>query len=496
MEGMALSSSRVSRARGAFVAVAVALVLAACAGTSPTPSGSSFAVGSIQDSVALVETQGTFVTPDGAKELGFVGTGFVVDPGGLIITNNHVVTGGAFWKVTVGKSTTKLDAQLVAVSECDDLALLRVTGTFPALSLASTAPALGTPISVAGHPNGDAYTLTNGIVAKDPYKADTSWASVTQEIQITAQTYPGNSGSPVVDAAGKVVGIEYAAGTPGSSIAGESFAIAASEAQPVIDKLKTGKNTDEYFLGLNAQAADDKSGIDVISVAPGSPADKAGIQPGDKLRNLNGVAVGADGSKLTYCSVLRSHPASTEVLSVTIQRGAQTYTGEINGRGLTLTSGGTGGGTSLDTLKAAVPTAYRASCIDQTGTDAAYSGATATLGCAATGISGIYYDGFADAAALAAFHVSEANSWSLQADESGTCENGAFDTPYRVTFPDGAVLSGPNWRLLCYKTTNGAYLEQFDPANTMVITLVESAGDQSKLHSWWLANQTAIFPHP
>ncbi|HVA86903.1 MAG TPA: serine protease, partial [Candidatus Saccharimonadales bacterium] len=245
------------------------LVVAGCSGSAatatpassstPAPSVSaspaaagSFDLGTLQNSVAYVQTQGTFVTADGTSEQVYSGSGFVVGPSGLIVTNNHVVAGGAFWKVQIGTDPTLLDARLLGVSECNDLAVLKVDGTFPALTLATTPPEVGEQIFVAGHPNGDPYTLTNGIVAKPPYPDDTAWASVTQEIQITAQTYPGNSGSPVVDTAGQVIGIQYSGGVPGSPIAGESFAIASTEAAPIIAQLETGQNLDT--IGVNGEA--------------------------------------------------------------------------------------------------------------------------------------------------------------------------------------------------------------------------------------------------
>src|ERR1035437_4898462 len=227
---------------------ALAILAAACRGGPSVPASASAAAASasasqgafdlskIEASVAYIQTQGTFVTADGAKQQTSTGSGFVVDPSGLSVTNNHVVTGGAFWKVSVGTDKTLLDAQVLGVSECSDIALLKVSGTFAALPLAATNPTVGEQIYVAGHPNGDPYTLTNGIVAKPPAPADTSWASVKDEIQVTAQGYPGNSGSPVVDASGQVVGVFYAWGPPATSIAGESFAISSSEVKGIVDQ--------------------------------------------------------------------------------------------------------------------------------------------------------------------------------------------------------------------------------------------------------------------
>src|SRR5664280_2909582 len=114
------------------------------AAASPSASQAAFDLSKIEASVAYIQTQGTFVTADGAKEQTYTGSGFVIDPSGLIVTNNHVVTGGAFWKVSIGADKTLLDAQLLGVSECSDLALLRVLGgaTYPALTLAASTTGL------------------------------------------------------------------------------------------------------------------------------------------------------------------------------------------------------------------------------------------------------------------------------------------------------------------------------------------------------------------
>ncbi len=483
----------------------------ASATTSPTAAptaAASFDLGTLQDSVAYIQTQGTFVTADGTNEQTFTGSGFVVDPNGLIVTNNHVVAGGAFWKVSIGSDPTLHDAHLLGVSECNDLAVLKVDGTYPALAFSTTAPHVGEPIYVAGHPNGDPYTLTNGIVAKPPYKADTSWASVTQEIQITAQTYPGNSGSPVVDANGKVIGVEYSWGAPGTPIAGESFAIASTEAAPVIDQLKTGKNLDT--IGINGEADSTRKGIAILSVVPGSPADHTGIQPGDLLTDLNGTAVGADGTKATYCSVLRSH-GPTDALSVIVQRGGDTLKGEINGPALAIVSSapsaapsdaalatplasGAGASSAIDLLQPLVPTAYWPNCTH--ATDPVRSTVVQTAVCSpVTGITSIWYDLYDSAASLKA-GVAE-NVTARGATTAKDCATGPSDGTWQSTFPDGKVLTSPDYRLLCYTSTDGtAWIEQAYPDGKVLATLEMKGGTLKDLFAWWKANNTIVTTQP
>jgi S1-C subfamily serine protease len=489
---------------------AVATLVAACGGGG-SPNG-GVDLSKIEASVAYIQVQGTFVTADGAKEQTYSGSGFVVDPSGYIVTNNHVVTGGAFWKVSIGTDKTLLDAHLVGVSECSDLALLKVSGTYPALTLATANPTVGEQIYVAGHPNGDPYTLTNGIVAKPAAPADTSWASVKNEIQITAQTFPGNSGSPVIDMAGQVVGVQYSGGAPGSPIAGESFAIAAGEAKGIIDQIKADGNLD--YIGLNGEVNADNTGIAVISVAPGSPADKAGIEAGDLLTNFNGAGVGTDGTKATYCSVLRSHK-SDDTFSVTVSRVGQTLTGEINGRPLALASSGTalgsqpsqGGGAAasssssgnaasgataaIDQLQAYVPGAIWSTCKPYATTIATVmQGAK----CSYAGVDGVWFDLHGSAADLKAAFAADVKTTAAEpGGDTVSCKAGNGNAHGTWSVSGQAV--NPDQGLLCYKDSDGnAWIEQADPATHVMFTAVLTSGDQAALYQWWLKNDTVIEP--
>jgi len=387
--------------------------------------------------------------------------------------------------------------------------VLKVDGTYPALAFSTEAPRVGQQIYVAGHPNGDPYTLTNGIVAKPPYAADTSWASVTQEIQVTAQTYPGNSGSPVVDANGKVIGVEYSWGSPGTSIAGESFAIAATEAAPVIEQLKTGKNLDT--IGINGEADADRKGIAILSVVPGSPADHTGIQAGDLLTDLNGTAVGADGTKATYCSVLRSHNP-TDALSVTVRRGADTLKGEINGPTLAFVStavppsaapssgalaspqpSGAGDSSAIDLLQPFIPGAYWPNCSH--ATDPVRDTVVQTAVCKPIpGIDAIWYDLYDNAADLKAA-IAE-NVASRGATTAKDCATGPSDGTWQTTWPDGTVVTGPDFRLLCYTTADGTgWIEQAYPDGGLLATL-ELKGGLADLNAWFNNNGTIVVPKP
>lgn len=303
-----------------------------------TPSNLVQSLQDIKKATIQIEAQGTFVDP----EVGMVynsagrGSGFIIDPSGIAVTNNHVVTGAALIKVWVGGDTSKsYNARILGVSECSDLALIDIEGDgFPYFEWYSGTPNVGLEIYAAGFPLGDPeFTLTKGIVSKEKTSGETSWASVDAVIEHDATINPGNSGGPLVDANGKVVGINYA----GSSSTNQYFAISRQIAVPLIDQLRQAKDVDS--IGINGQAvsSDDGSltGIWVSSVKSGSPADKAGVKPGDIMTTMENLILGLDGTMSQYCDILRTHnPTDTLSIEVLRWQTQEFLEGQLNGRTL------------------------------------------------------------------------------------------------------------------------------------------------------------------
>lgn len=327
-----------------------ALVLISCAifgGSSGDPSTadapSSLAVSSLGDvksAVIQIEAQGTFVDPEfGSYSGAGRGSGFIIDPSGLAITNHHVVTGAALLKVWVGGDTSRVyNAKILAVSECSDLALIDIDGTdFNHLEWYSDPITVGLEVYAAGFPLGDPeFTLTKGIVSKEKAGGESSWASVNQVIEHDATINPGNSGGPLVTADGQLVGVNYAS----YAEAGQFFAIGRDTTLPIIEKLKVKQDVDS--LGINGVAISNDdgslSGIWVSSVKSGSVADQTGILPGDFITTLEGLPLAADGSMESYCDIIRTQ-GQDNTLSLEIIRFQtnQTLEGQINGRSLNVT---------------------------------------------------------------------------------------------------------------------------------------------------------------
>lgn len=311
------------------------------ANARPVAQGDDKPVDSLSDvesAVVQIEAVGTFVDPAEGLQLNAAGrgSGFIIDPSGIAVTNNHVVTGGGLYKVYVAGEEEPRSAKVLGVSECADLAVIDIQGDgFAYLDWYEGAIKVGLDVYAAGFPLGDPeFTMTRGIVAKEKANGKTSWASVSKVIQHDATINPGNSGGPLIDENGQVVAVNYA----GNSETNQYFAISRDEAIDIIEQLRAGENIDT--IGINGEAVSDGkdlSGIWVSSVKSGSPADKVGILPGDILLSLEGVSLATDGTMATYCDVLRSHDPS-DVLAVQVMRfeTKEMLEGQLNGRELTL----------------------------------------------------------------------------------------------------------------------------------------------------------------
>ena len=177
---------------------------------------------------------------------------------------------------------------------------------------------VGLDVYAAGFPLGDPeFTLTRGIVSKARANGDTDWASVDRVIEHDATINPGNSGGPLVTGDGKVVAVNYA----GDSEAGQFFAIAQAQALPVIEQLRRAQGRDwpSASTARPSTTAKGLSGIWVSSVTSGSPADKAGVEPGDIITELEGLVLATDGTMADYCDILRGHDPG-DVMAIEVLR--------------------------------------------------------------------------------------------------------------------------------------------------------------------------------
>jgi serine protease Do len=231
---------------------------------------------------------------------------------------------------------------VLGVSECSDLAVIQLDGgEYVALDYRTDEVTPGLEVYAAGFPASDAntiedvdYTLTRGIVSSTTASGETGWASVDEVIEHDARIRGGNSGGPLLDEQGFIVGVNYS----GIDASDQNYAISATDAESIIEELASGSNIDS--IGINGQAVSDGEGINgiwVASVDSGSPADTAGIEPGDIITRLEGLDLAMDGTMSDYCDVIRTN-GSDATMSVEVLRFAteEVYEGQINGTPLEL----------------------------------------------------------------------------------------------------------------------------------------------------------------
>lgn len=293
----------------------------------------------VKSATIQIQAEGSFVDPQVGLMLNAAGrgSGFIIDPSGIAVTNNHVVTGAALLKVWVGGETNPRNARILGVSECSDLAVIDIDGdNFPYLNWYEGSLNVGLDVYAAGFPLGDPeFTLTRGIISKERASGETNWASVDAVLEHDATINPGNSGGPLVNPQGQVVGVNYA----GASDVNQYFAIARDEARPLIEQMRAGQ--DVTSIGVNGMAVSDGAsltGIWVSSVKSGSPADRVGVKAGDIITTLEGLVLATDGTMADYCDILRSRtpsdPMNIEVLRFSTQ---EVMSGQLNGRELVTT---------------------------------------------------------------------------------------------------------------------------------------------------------------
>jgi S1-C subfamily serine protease len=296
----------------------------------------------VKKAVIQIESQGTFIDPEFGLQVNAAGrgTGFIIDSSGIAVTNNHVVTGAAVIKVWLDGESQPRSARLLGYSECNDLAVIKIDGSdFSYLNWFEGSVDVGKEVYLAGFPLGDPdYSLTKGIISKSNTNGDTSWTSIKGGILAHDATgNPGNSGGPLVTPDGEVVGIHFA----GYKEADQYFAISAKTAMPIVEELKNGVNYES--LGVNGSIISNEdgsiTGVWVSSVDSGSPADKAAVQAGDIIYQLEGLVLGTDGTMADYCSVIRTHGAEKN-LSISVLRFStgEYLEGELNGDKLALVS--------------------------------------------------------------------------------------------------------------------------------------------------------------
>ena len=238
-----------------------------------------------------------FAMPD-MPQAESVGSGFIVDASGLIVTSHHVVKGADSVTVTL-QDGRKLEAQVVGADPKTDLALLEVEPgePLPAVEFGnSDRTRVGDWVVAVGNPFGLGGTVTAGIVSGRG--RDIGSGPYDDYLQIDAPINRGNSGGPLFDRTGRVVGVNTAIFSLTGGNVGIGFAIPANVVEPVVESLRTVGKVDRGWLGVQIQPVDetmaealgleDAKGALVASVMADGPAAGAGLRPGDVVLSFAG----------------------------------------------------------------------------------------------------------------------------------------------------------------------------------------------------------------
>ncbi|MCM2277316.1 MAG: trypsin-like peptidase domain-containing protein [Oligoflexia bacterium] len=233
-----------------------------------------------------------------------LGTGFVVDASGLILTNNHVVADADEIKITFTENANEkpVDGEVVGRDAELDVALIRVKGKKDLVPLVlgdSEALEVGEYVVAVGNPFGQGHSVTHGIISAKERTVPGLGAGLSNYLQTDAPINPGNSGGPLINLRGEVIGINNAIDARAQGI---GFAIPISTVKRILPQLRSKGSVERGYIGavigeLNPELAE-KLGVDrelrapfVTSVEPDGPADRAGIRPYDIIVKVNGVAV-------------------------------------------------------------------------------------------------------------------------------------------------------------------------------------------------------------
>ncbi|OLB26546.1 MAG: hypothetical protein DMG41_09615 [Acidobacteria bacterium] len=276
------------------------------------------------------------------------GSGFIIDPRGYILTNYHVVEGAQSIEVVLGDQSRHA-AKYIGADQRNDVALIKIDPKgkqLAALKLGdSNALQVGQKVLAIGNPFGFQSTLTTGVISALGRTVQTSQtAFIDEAIQTDAAINRGNSGGPLIDTHGDVIGINTAIYTPSGTTAGIGFAIPINTAKNIANDLITSGRVHRAYLGVVtfglggglAEALDlpVQEGLLVETVEKGGPADAAGIHGGDRLVQAGlqkfyiggDVMVAIDGQKVANqfdLNVILNHHRPGETVNVTVYRGGK-----------------------------------------------------------------------------------------------------------------------------------------------------------------------------
>ena len=294
-----------------FVALAATDSVAAIAATRESPIGAGVVV--INTNLRLEDTAAA-------------GTGMVLTSSGRILTNNHVIAGATTIRVVVPNTTRRYAARVVGYDIADDVAVLQLRGAknLRTVTIGSSATLrVGASVTAVGNSGGIGRLLSvHGRVIRLRKSVTVQNDSgerhrLTGLIETSAALRPGDSGGPLLDSAGRVVGIDTAA----SPFGHRAYAIPIASATRVTKQIVTGKASARVHIGATAFLGVQVQGTTVADVVPGSPAEAAGLKPGDVLISIGGKRV--TGAAGITSAVLAHKPGQVVTVVYTDETGTR-----------------------------------------------------------------------------------------------------------------------------------------------------------------------------
>jgi S1-C subfamily serine protease len=262
------------------------------------------------------------------------GSGFVIDKGGYIVTNDHVVEDANAFTVRFGDEGSKpIEAKLVGKDPSTDLAVLKIDpskvtggikpvelGTSRGLRPGQAAIAIGSPFGLSG-------TVTSGIISALNREIDSpNGFKISGAVQTDAAINPGNSGGPLLDADGRVIGVNSQIATNGSDAnSGVGFAVPIDTVKEVAPQLNANGKIERAYLGVASVPASERDGAVVGTITPSGPAAGSQLRTGDKIVAIDGKAINSPSDLGNV--VLSKKPGETVQLKV--ERGSDTRTIEV-----------------------------------------------------------------------------------------------------------------------------------------------------------------------
>ena len=302
-------------------------------GAAPAASGDSLSVAEIYErsakAVVEITTSARQETPFGGEGTQQAqGSGFVYDDEGHVITNQHVVAGATSAKVTFSDGSS-YDAEVVGTDPSTDLAVLKVDAPASALEPLALADsgelAVGEGVVAIGSPFGLEQTVTAGIVSalNRQITAPNNFA-IDNAIQTDAAINSGNSGGPLLDLNGNVIGVNSQIESQSGGNVGVGFAVPSNTVKRIADALISDGKVEHAYLGVSTEDVENVSGASIAEVRAGTPAERAGLESGD-------VVTAIDGEEISSADELRraidaQKPGDEVELSVRRGDGTETVT--------------------------------------------------------------------------------------------------------------------------------------------------------------------------